>query len=62
MIPYRTRRLVRNLLIAILVLVLVASAALICWLLWLNRYIVYTRDGAKLDFSLSLQFPEGELA
>lgn len=59
MIPYRTRQFLRHLLTGALVLILVASAVLVCWLLWLGRYVVYTQDGAKLDFSLSLQFPQG---
>ena len=53
MIPFRTRRLLRRILVAVLILVLVAAVVLGCWLLWLNRYIIYTRDGAKLDFDLS---------
>ena len=32
------------------------------WLIWVGQYILYTRDGAKLDFSFSGQYPEGELA
>lgn len=59
MIPYRTRQFLRHLLIGILVLILVAAGLLVCWLLWLGRYVVYTQDGAKLDFSLSMQFPQG---
>ncbi len=50
MIPFRTRRALRTLLVTILVLVLLALALLICWLLWLNRYVVYTREGIRLDF------------
>lgn len=53
MIPFRTRQLLRRILVTVLVLVLVAAVVLGCWLLWLNRYIIYTRDGAKLDFDLS---------
>ena len=34
----------------------------LCWLLWLSRYIIYTRDGAKLDFSLDAQVAVGEPA
>ena len=33
-----------------------------CWLLWLNRYVIYTRDGAKLDFSLSPTLMPGQTA
>lgn len=50
MIPFRTRRILRTLLVTVLVLALLASALLVCWLLWLNRFVVYTRDGIRLDF------------
>ena len=52
-LPYRTRRFFRGLAIFFLVLILVAVAVWLVWLLWLDRYVVYTGDGAKLDFSQS---------
>ena len=61
-IPYRVRRGFLRFLTATGVLALVAIVALSAWLVWLSRYVVYTDDGAKLDFSLSLAFPAGELA
>jgi len=60
-IPYRTRRVLRRLCVAVLVLMLIAAVLGLCWLLWLNRYVVYTRDGVKLDFNLSMEYPEGEI-
>ena len=62
MIPYRTQQVLRRLGIAVLVLLVLAAVLLLCWFLWLQRYVVYTEDGAKLDFNISLQFPEGEVA
>lgn len=62
MIPYRTRRALRRLCVTVLVLLLIVMALALCWLLWLNRYVIYTRDGAKLDFNLSMDYPEGEVA
>ena len=62
MIPYRTRNALRKLCVTVLIILLLASAVLLCWLLWLNRYVIYTKDGAKLDFDLSPTFPEGQLA
>ena len=61
-IPYRTRRLIRR--IAIITAVVLAVALLIwgCWMIWLQRYVIYTRQGARLDFSLNPTLPEGELA
>lgn len=52
-IPYRTRRTLRGLAIAALALVLTALLAWLVWLLWLDRYVVYSRDGARLDFSIT---------
>ncbi len=62
MIPYRTKNVLRKLCVTILIILLAASMALLLWLLWLNRYVVYTRDGVKLDFDVSPVLPEGELA
>lgn len=62
MIPYRFRNALRKLCVTVLVIVLIAAIFLVFWLLWLNRYVIYTRDGVKLNFDLSLDFPEGQLA
>lgn len=58
---YRTRRFFYGLAITLLILLLAAALGLLCWLLWLHRYVVYTRDGAKLDFSSTVHF-QGEVA
>jgi hypothetical protein len=44
---------------AIGVILCVTLIAFIGWVIWVDRYIVYTRDGAQLDFELSQNFPEG---
>lgn len=60
-IPYRTRRFLKSLATVLLVLVLLIVMVWAVWILWLDRYVVYSRDGARLDFSLEEpQF--GELA
>lgn len=59
-IPYRARRALRRILVTILALVLFMSLALLLWLLWLNRYVVYSKDGARLDFTLSMNYGPGE--
>lgn len=61
-IPYRVRQMLRRFAIALLVLVILAVALLASWLLWLSRYVVYTDEGAKIDFSLSGTLPTGEIA
>lgn len=59
-IPYRARRTLRSLAVTVLVLILLAAGLLSLWLLWLNRYVVYTRDGVELNFDISLNFSQGE--
>lgn len=52
-IPYRTQQRVRRLLTAVAVIAVIVFAALLCFLLWAQRYIIYTNDGgAQLDFDL----------
>ena len=62
MIPFRSRQAAGRVFTTLLVLALVAVIVIVCWGLWLNRYIVYTRSGAVLDFSIDLNFPEAEPA
>ena len=61
MIPYRAKRVLQRLMSAVLILAVLAVLVLLCWLLWLERYVIYTKDGAKLDFSLSQQYGTGYL-
>lgn len=61
-IPYRTQRRLRRWAIILLVAALVAALFAVCWFLWLNRYVVYTRDGAALDFDYSTEQIAGEVA
>ena len=52
-IPYRTRRVLGRLAVTLLVIALVLAVIWLCWVLWLGRFVVYTADGAKFDFSQS---------
>ena len=61
-LPYKTRRFLRGLGTTVLVLALILVLAWVVWMLWLDRYIVYTRDGAKLDFSLPEKVATGQIA
>ncbi len=62
-IPYRTRSFLKRLGVFLLVLAVAAMAVLVCWLAWLERFVVYTRDGgAKLDFNRSTEKLSGEIA
>lgn len=62
-IPYRTRQLLKGIAVTLLILALVGVVIWGLWILWLSRFVLYTRDeGVKLDFSLSQEIAEGELA
>lgn len=54
-IPYRIQRAIKRVLVAALIVVLVGFAAWFCWILWLNRYVVYSAEGAFLDFDRSAE-------
>ena len=60
-IPYRTRRAFKRTLTTLLALALVAVFILLCWLLWLDRFIVYTKDGAYFDFSQNNKLLSGQV-
>ena len=62
MLSYRSRRALRRFCTAFLVLALLVALGLLCWLLWLNRFVIYTKDGVKLDFGISDEFLPGQLA
>ena len=49
---YRTRQFFRRLLSVLLVAILVLAVALVCFTVWLRRFVVYTPDGVRLDMSI----------
>ncbi len=61
-IPFRTRRTLNRLGTAALVLLLIFLVAWLCWVVWLQRYVVYSDDGASLNFELSANDVYGEVA
>ncbi|MBQ4601053.1 MAG: hypothetical protein IJB17_05430 [Oscillospiraceae bacterium] len=61
-LSYRTRRNLQNFGIFVLILLLLAVVVWAVWMLWLDRYVVYTSDGAKLNFNLSVEDLSGESA
>ncbi len=61
-IPYRTRRTLRRIVVILLVAVLVGVLFWAGWMFWLSRYVIYTQDGANIDFSLSEEIPAGQPA
>ena len=52
-IPYRHRRILRRVGIVALVCLLAFLVVWLCWVVWLQRYVVYTSSGAKLDVNQS---------
>ncbi|MBQ7340553.1 MAG: hypothetical protein IJW41_00060 [Oscillospiraceae bacterium] len=61
-LPYRTRQRLIRIGVILLVIAFVALLIAVLWLLWAKRYVIYTRDGAKLDFDLPETLPQGQEA
>lgn len=61
-IPYRTQRRLHRLGIVLLILLLLFIIAWFCSVIFLERYVVYTREGAMLDLSVSANDLVGEVA
>ncbi len=52
-IPYRTQRFLKRALVIALIAALFLALGFACWLIWVQRFLVYTADGeVKLDFDL----------
>ena len=52
-LSYKARQRLKATALIALVLAVVLAVVWLIWILWLDRYVVYTRTGAKLDFSQS---------
>ena len=61
-ISYRTRKRLTTWGIAALIVAGICTVVWICWLIWVSRYMVFHRDGPRLDFSLSPTLPAGTVA
>lgn len=61
-LPYRTRRSLSRLGKILILLVVVLGVFSACWIAWAGRFVVYSRDGAKLDFTRSSTDLTGVLA
>ena len=61
-IPYRTRRVINRVGFVSLLLLMALLIAWFCWVIFVQRYVVYTRDGAVLDLSYSSNDLFGEVA
>lgn len=58
-IPYRTRQTLRRIAVILLAIVIFCALFTLCWSTWVERYIIYTRDGIVFDFDLDYHIPEG---
>lgn len=61
-LTYKTRRRLQRVLTVVLAVALVLALFGFCWNIWVERYVVYTREGATLDFSRSPLNTVGEIA
>ena len=62
-LTYETRRKLLKAGIITLVAALILTVVWACWLVWLDRHVFYTRDGAVVDFTLTEDsYGQGTLA
>ena len=62
-IPYRTQQNLKRLAVLLLLLLVVGALVWGMWILWLQRFVVYSRsEGAVLNFELPETMPPGEAA
>ena len=61
-LSYRARKRLKQALLIGGALLAILAFVWMLWILWLDRYVVYTRDGAKLDFSHSSKDMVGQSA
>ncbi len=59
---YRTRRRLHRIGMTLGIVLVLALVVWICWFVWLERYVVYTADGAQIRLDLPLTFEDGEIA
>lgn len=60
-LPYRTRKFFGGLAMTLLCLVLAAVIIWMVWIIWLDRFVVYSRDGAQFRFDSSVEHLSGEV-
>lgn len=60
-ISYRTRQLIRRICSTALTVIVILLAVMLCLFLWLQRFVVYTDQGAVLKFERAKDLPQGQL-
>lgn len=61
-VSYRTRRRLKRAGLILLAVLLAAGAVWGCWMIWLQRYVIYDRDKATIDFHLPVGQKDGQEA
>ena len=61
-LSYHARKRLKGWTTAVVTLAVLGALAFTAWVVWADRYIIYTREGARLDFTLEEQLPQGEPA
>lgn len=56
-LSYHTKRRLKKGILTGLGITLALTLVWTCWVLWVERYVIFTRDGALIDFSLADQDP-----
>ena len=60
-LTYRSRRRLQRLGVTLGYILSIGSLVLVCWMIWLDRHVVYSPDGAKLDYNWQIS-EEGLIA
>ena len=61
-IPYRTRQRMNRIGLVLLFLIAVLIITWFCWVVFMERHVVYSRDGASIDLEISANDIIGEVA
>ena len=59
---YRTRRFLRRFFTVLLTVLVIGALVWGCWMIWVQRHMIYTKDGVKIDFSRTAADLTGEEA
>ena len=54
-LTFTTKRKLQRIGLIAAILIMVLILFWFCWVIWLERYVVYTREGAQLNFELTLK-------
>ena len=60
-ISYRTRQLIRRITGVTAIVLVAVTVVVLCSVLWLQRFVVYTDEGAKLVFDQPKKLPQSQL-